>query len=294
MGIVLNKKKILVFAILLLLITTAIFLFFHYSEIFSKYKTYSTYGTISENKESKKITIKSFLKSIEEKDNEYCLQFVSMTENLEEFNICINKKLLIWENPYEDYSKLIPVNIVLNFNKIVFNISLLKEVKMTLLEDEGFMDFLYEMDEEQIRDFQVRIKSNEEVSSKGYYYQEIEGANLYLVTIINALIDEVNFDEGRVELSFNASIQGEEIWAEISAENLEYRNSGNGEESLTATITEENINLLKTGESCIISFTVNKEIEVDEYMLETFLNKERSAGVLFENIYVFSGGTNEN
>jgi hypothetical protein len=165
---------------------------------------------------------------------------------------------------------------------------------MTLLEDEGFMDFLYEMDEEQIRDFQVRIKSNEEVSSKGYYYQEIEGANLYLVTIINALIDEVNFDEGRVELSFNASIQGEEILAEISVENLEYRNSGNGEESLTATITEENINLLKTGESCIISFTVNKEIEVDEYMLETFLNKERSAGVLFENIYVFSGGTNEN
>jgi hypothetical protein len=284
-----NKKRIFILITFLLLIATVIFLFFYHAETFSRYEKYSKYGTVSENKESKEIIIRAFLKFIEEEDNKYCLQFISMTEKLEEFSICTNKEILKWKNPYEDYSKLIPVNIVLNFDKAIFNMSLLKEISIVPLEDDEFMDFLHEMNEERIKDFQVRIKSNEEVVSKGYYYQEVEGEDFIAVTIIDSFVKNIDFKNDKLEVTFNSIIQGTEVLAKILVEEVLFSSYDDNEEIVTISINKDNIDLLSFKNSVIITLKVKKGIDVDTYMVENFVDQSKSVPINLESISIFQG-----
>lgn len=293
MKIKITKKKLIIYAILIFLISLAGSLFFLYFENLSKYEIYSAYGTVSEEYDSRELEIKAFLKSIEGKGNEYCLNFVSMTEDLEKFNICINKGVLNWENPYEDYSKLIPVRVVLYLDKGIFNIFSFREVNIALLEDNEFMDFIYDMDEEQIQNFQVRIKSNEEIISKGYSYQDIEEQDLVVITIQNSSINEINFDKEKIKINFNSIVLGEEVSVEASVRELHFVTINSQQESIMSIISEENVNMIRLRESCLITFKIEGGNSADEYVAEKFLNQDRYSELNLESIYIFQEQSNE-
>lgn len=282
-----NKMKFITLLLFVLLLSVIGVYMFCTTEFFFKYKTYSSYGEMVESEESKDLVINAFLKATEEKGNKVCLQLIEISEELEKFNICFQKEFLNWENPYEDYSKLIPVKVVFDFEEIMFGIFSLCEVRVTLLEDSEYMGVLYSMDEERIKDFQVRIKSNEEIVSRGYYTKELGDA--FGVIIIDALIYEVSSVNEKIEVGFKAIIQGENISSKILVDELVLGTVDDSGEPIRTTINKDNINLLKTGIPATIALKIPGDIDVDKYMREKFVNLEKTSELNFEYAYISLG-----
>jgi|GEM_PF-4586731 hypothetical protein len=296
MRMILNKKKVLILSLLTLLIVLTYFLFLYSSDYFSTYQLYSKYGSMTETKGAKKLTIKALLDSIEERENQHCFNLIKMSEDLEEFEICIIDEKLNWENPYEDYSKLIPVEAVFTYKRVFLNISYLQEVNITLLEEREAVDFLTQMHNKGIRHLQVRIESNEEITSKGYYFQEVEreeGENFIGVTILDNFIDGINFNNGRIEVSFISIIKGQEVPVKASVEKLDFTTMNNQQEPISMFINRESVDRIKLGKRTLISFKIGEGVDVDKYMEEEFASQEGYVELNREIISLFQEGDNE-
>jgi hypothetical protein len=293
MKIILNKKNFFIFALITLFIGIVFLLFHYFVEFPSIYKTYSSYGNVIETEESRELTIKAFLESVEESKKKDCYNFVEMSESLEEFKICIDKKKVNWENPYEDYSILIPVEAVFSYDKVMFNIFSLHEVNISLLEDDEVLDFLYELPDKVAGNLPVRIKSNEEITAKGYYYQDIEGEDFIAVTILDSFIDEIKFNNDQIEVYFTSLIHGKEVLVKATVQELGLTTFGNQQEEVTKFINENNVNLIKFGSNCLITFKLENSVDLEKFMEENFSNQEEYSELNLEVIAVSQEVANE-
>lgn len=284
-----NKIVIIVLVLLVLAIIFSAITFFYPS---SEFETYRKHGTVLENNNSKDVVIKAFLESIEENTDDYCLKLIEMSDELKGFEICADKKKLNWKNPYEDYSRLIPVEVVLSFERVLCKKPSLQSVNIRLLEDDEFMNFIYDMDELKRRTFDVRIKSDEDIISKGYISNDSE--NFVGIHILENVIKEISFNNNKVEIYFDSIIERKQVSHRALVEELSFTSRNDQGEFVTTSINKNNAGMIGLGEPCSISFRIEKGINIDEYMREEFLKKGSSTPFNFEAFSIFQDINNEN
>ncbi len=172
---------------------------------------------------------KVFLKDYKEEDGETCLEIVlPKIDPLErDIEICSSSRVE-WDNPYDDYSLLIPVVLKMYYEKtslIPFNPS---SFTISLMEDGETYDVLepiYSSETEPITN--VRTKFIDEGISRGYYFfaEGVSGEPEFFVGLTNVDILFVSKEEGLVKMRIKFVMDDQEIQYEITEKDFEYHNS---------------------------------------------------------------------
>jgi hypothetical protein len=254
---VLKKKQIWIILLITLIIVGGVVYYILYQQRVSEYKSNVPYDT-TENAKPFTVSINAFLESITVENDKKCLNLITIDEKFEDFQICEDIDIVNWENPYDDYSKLIPVNVLISFNPNILSRYLVKNVEVSLLEDEDYI-FFFDLDKGQDIFPHVRIKSTEDILRKGYY---TTGGGSRLVILENR-IDEIEVDKDEIIIYFTAVIEGQEIKLKLVKQEFYY--SG-WQEGSRISITKENIEMLESDTKFEFTFDVASEFNAKEYM----------------------------
>jgi hypothetical protein len=258
-----NKKFwILLILIILFVLGSIVFYLLYYSPRISKYENYKAFSTTKSQKDFE-VSINAFLESITEQNGEKCINLLTIDKELQSFQVCEDLNLVNWENTYEDYSELIPVNVLISFNKNLSSIYLVENIEVTLLEDDDYM-FFFDLWDGKDPNIHVRIKSSEEVKRKGYYLNGTSksGDKLFL-TISENTIDQIELENGEIVIYFTSTIEGQKIKLKTIINQFVYfeEESRDIEE---LNITEQNIEILEINKGYSFMFNLKSDFSLDE------------------------------
>ncbi|HCC67670.1 TPA: hypothetical protein DEP90_00415 [Patescibacteria group bacterium] len=225
-----------------------------------------------------KITCKAFIESVSEGNSgNTCFEFLIISDSdiSNEFTMCENLSSIEWSNPYDDYSRPIPVDLELSYRIGLFSKYVLKDIKMSLMSDEVLLGHLYNTNNPNITQSNVRIKANEDIIDKGYYSTREQGMEEdNLLVLMNVIIEEVLVDGDCIIFHLITSINDERVKLEVSTEGFGYIDSSDSERS-SLDISISNINILDTGKIYNVMFTFDpNDIVVEEYVNSLLLDEE--------------------
>lgn len=225
-----------------------------------------------------KITCKAFIESVSEGNSgNTCFEFLIISDSdiSNEFTMCENLSSIDWSNPYDDYSRPIPINLELSYRVGLFSKYVLKDIKMSLMSDEVLLDYLYNTNNLNIAQSNVRIKANEDIIDKGYYSTRAQGMEEdNLLVFMNVVIEEILIDGDSITLHLITSINDERVKLEVSTEGFGYIDGSNSERS-SLDISISNINILDTEKIYNVMFTFDpNDVEVEEYVNTLLLDEE--------------------
>lgn len=275
----LMKKQLwMISLIIALIIVGGAVLYALHSQWVAKYESYLSYDT-TENPESYMVSINAFLESVTEENDKKCLNLITIDEEFKDFQICEDTDIVNWENLYDDYSKLIPVNVLISFNPNILLRYSVKNVEVSLLEDEDYV-FFFDLNKGQNMEMRVRIKSTEDILRKGYY---TTGGGKLLVTLENR-IDKIEVDKDGIIIYFTTVIEGQEIKLKLVEQEFYY---SEGQKESEISITKENVEMLKPDAEFNFVFDVASDSNVEEYM-DTLVNSSDDTGYLLLDLKLYS------
>jgi hypothetical protein len=170
------------------------------------------YCEVEEDLSVKKISCKAFITServIE--GGGVCfdiLIYPGIYKVLQEAELCDNKSLIDWENPYINYSRYVPVNLELEIGENLFGKNRLKAGSISLMEEEEVYDFrdVYPTS------IPIWLDPDEVIHQGDFYLFKSEGSeqedtlHVREVTVYN-----IERDNDELVLYFGMIINGEEL-----------------------------------------------------------------------------------
>lgn len=142
------------------------------------------------------------------------LIYISSMEKLRPTKFCAPSKLVFWENPYEDYQKMIPLEV-----SFLFNQGLLEEFKLSLVDEESLQMILHHPETE-VND--IRIPRREEELEKGYFLGATINGEKNLLLLIDVLVYSVDVRNEELIISFFTNINGEKADLTVKSEGFYY------------------------------------------------------------------------
>jgi hypothetical protein len=275
---VLKKKRFWMILLIILIVVGGVVYYILYQQRVSKYKSNVPYDT-AEGLGPFTISINAFLESVTEENDKKCLNLITIDEKFEDFQICEDTNIVNWENPYDDYSKLIPVNVLISFNPNLLSRYLVKNVEVSLLEDEDYV-FLFDLDKGQDIFPRVHIKSTEDILRRGYYTTGTKGQ---LLVILENRIDKMEVDEDEITIYFTAVIEGQEVKLKLVEQEFYYF-AWLGESRIN--ITNENIEMLKPDTKFEFVFDVASSFNAEEY-IDTLIESRRDTEYLLIDLKLY-------
>jgi hypothetical protein len=271
------KKRFWIILLLALVIVGGVVYYILYQQKISKYKSNVPYDT-TENAKPFTVSINAFLESVTEENDKKCLNLITIDEKFEDFQICEDTDIVNWENPYEDYSKLIPVNVLVSFNPNILSRYLVKNVEVSLLEDEDYV-FFFDLAKGQDISSRVRIKSTEDILRRGCY---TTGGGTVLVILEN-MIDKIEVDKDEITIYFTAVIEGQEIKLKLVKQEFYYFD---WQEESRISITKENIEMLKPDTKFEFTFDIASDFNAEEYM-DTLIDSSEDTEYLLIDLKLY-------
>ncbi len=283
-----RKKNFLIIlsTFVILVFIGAIYFYFIYWTNLSKYQDYSSHST-TQAQEPFVVSINAFLSSINQEDEKTCFNLLSIDRELDQFKICESNKIITWQNPYDDYTKLIPVNVIISFDKNIFSKYSVKSVDINLLEDEDYM-FFFDLWDDQDPNVQIRIKSSEDAMRKGYYFPgaSTTGEN-HLLAISENIIDRIEVEGEEISIFFTASIKENSVKLKKVIEKVNYSMYKNQSlEMIQYVINKENTGLIEIGEKYLLIFSINPDFNVEEY-INQLINKQTGEEYIPINLEIY-------
>ena len=274
-----KKKGILILLsvgfVILLISLSLIYVRFSSSE--NKYE--KLLESCSSTKESSytDISCKAFIESVSEEGKDMCFNLLVIQEDykFEEVTICEKVSNIDWTNPYDDYSRLIPVSILVKYKTLPFlNLQYDNSVKIYLLKDEETLDFLYNVEENTFDVSNVRIKENEDIVDKGYYVTGKVGSGVEdTLVFMDVAIEEILIKGDDIILHLVTSIDGKRVKLELVTEGFEYVSSVDYERVVT-DVSVSNADILDTEEvyQLLLGFD-SESFKLNEFIETILLEK---------------------
>jgi hypothetical protein len=232
-----------------------------YSNRVNKYRSYLSYST-NEKQELFNVSINAFLDSVTEEDGIKCFNLLTIDEQFKDFQICENSDVFNWENPYEDYSKLIPVNLSISFSKKIPTIYLVEDIDVRLLEDEEYIFFL-DLTPAQNPRIHIRIKSSEDVQRQGYHFSVYSDAeDGKFITILRNQIDKIELEDDKIVIYFTSIIEGQDIKLKTITEEFYFYQW----EKDRVDINKNNVELLSLEEQYYFVFYFSPTLNEEGFM----------------------------
>lgn len=177
----------------------------------------------SQGRFSPEIVCKAFiLGATEGADETFCfdlLVYRGEGERMKEVELCEQEAPINWENPYADYSKVIPVDMVLHLEKGIFSYYSLVQVDFELMPDEDSLAILNIYPDS----FEVRIAAQEEINRKGYFFSSPEDSNEKdRLRILNAVVHDIVQEEGELLLYLGLDINEQELRVKARVQEIYY------------------------------------------------------------------------
>jgi hypothetical protein len=253
-----------IISIIIVALAFAVAFWIFYSKKVSNYNNYLNYDTVG-NRKPFTISINAFLESITEENDQECLNLVTINNEFADFKVCEDNEVVKWDNPYKDYTQLIPVNVVITFSKNIFKIYSTELVKVNLLEDEDYIYF-FDLNKGKDSNIHVRIKSTEDVKRNGYYLTGTtpSGEKLFLALSEN-VIDEIELDTDELTIYFTSVIEGQNIKLKTITKDFEYYEKIDFEFN-KKNITKDNIEILQNDDKYQFTFYLTQDFKLEGYI----------------------------
>lgn len=253
-----------IISIVIILLALALALWIFYSKKISSYNNYSSYD-ISEDRKPFTISINAFLESITEEDGQECLNLITIDNEFEDFKVCENKEIIKWDNPYEDYSQLIPVNVLITFSKNIFKMYSTELVEVNLLEDEEYLYF-FNLNRGKDPNINVRIKSTLDINRNGYYLTGTtqSGEKLFVALTENS-IDKIEIVGEEITIYFTSVIEGKNVKLKTVTTEFEYYEKIDFEFN-KKNITKNNVEILENDNNYQFTFYLTQNFNLEGYV----------------------------
>lgn len=214
--------------------------------------------------------------NIDAKTSERCfgLSIYHEFKDLKELELCDKKSNTQWANPYENYDKYIPINLIVTYQKQFLPfVRTSVDLKIALMPDDQLFQILGSYPnnlspDENLRN-NVYISSNEDIKEKGYYLTGKQNSNsLDTLALHRVTIKEINVNKEKILLGVNAKINNVVMSFEIDSREFLYSFVEEEVGIKEIIIDYKNIDLLKPQNSV---FQVFLKFNPEQINIEEFL-----------------------
>jgi hypothetical protein len=241
------KKKTAITLILIgLFVPIIVFSYFYYDRYQKFQNNIDNSFSLVQNNSAQLYSMKGFLKSIDIVDQNLCLNVKKFNDHLEEVQFCYRKNLIEWENPYDDYSMLIPIQIQISYSNNLFNRYRIEAVLVDVLEDKDYIDFLHSMNKNLLEQTQIRITSLYKEIEQGYYFTKSPGSDTYDIFVIRDVYIKDILNKDIFDIYFTCNLKGQNKNIHISTDKIIISRIENGTDTLEEYSIGEEVEYSKT------------------------------------------------
>ncbi|MCD4756251.1 hypothetical protein K8R20_01375 [bacterium] len=233
---------------------------------------------------------KGFIRRVSEEDPANpCFDLLLITGDgeYEEHTMCAKDSIIEWDNPYDDYTSLIPVNIDVSYKQFLsLDILFGESIKISLLDDEetvAFLDSDNIVEDNSSLFASIRIQENEAITDKGYYMTGKSGSGVSdNLVFMQVAIREILIDGSDMTFHLVSTVDGQRVMFEVNTEGFEYMHSVDYEQVIT-DITVLNTSVLDIEETYDVVFVINPNTFELEEFIELMLSTDK------EDVFVMEG-----